>query len=129
MNMVGKCPGKRNIIASEVFKVIFSPYLKLNFFAVLSAENILLQTVPKAKAGGDAWGALGYHLVSQPTSRMPVSPALQSRQTAGLMAAVLHQMLQSPLQPGGGLKWRVHDRPVFRGSKMESSWSPCVQRV
>ena len=129
MNMVGKCPGKRNIIASEVFKVIFSPYLKLNFFAVLSAENILLQTVPKAKAGGDAWGALGYHLVSQPTSRMPVSPALQSRQIAGLMAAVLHQMLQSPLQPGGGLKWRVHDRPVFRGSKMESSWSPCVQRL
>ena len=113
--MLGKCPGKRNIVATEVLKVIFPLYLKLNFFAVLSAENILLQTTPKAKAGRAAWGPLGYHLVSRPTSRMPVSPALQSRPTAGLMAALLHQMLHSPLQLGGGLKWRVHDPPVFRG--------------
>ena len=109
--MLGKCPGKRNIIASEVLTVIFSLYLKLNFFAILSAENILLQTIPKAKAGRAAWGPLGYHLVSQPTSRMPVSPASQSGQTAGLMATVLHQVPHSPLQLGGGLKWRVHDPP------------------
>ena len=113
--MLGKCPGKRNIIASEVLTVIFSLYLKLNFFAILSAENILLQTIPKAKAGRAAWGPLGYHLVSQPTSRMPVSPASQSGQTAGLLAAVLHQVPHSPLQLGGGLKWRVHDPPVLRG--------------
>ena len=109
--MLGKCPGKRNIIASEVLTVIFSLYLKLNFFAILSAENILLQTIPKAKAGRAAWGPLGYHLVSQPTSRMPVSPASQSGQTAGFMATVLHQVPHSPLQLGGGLKWRVHDPP------------------
>ena len=98
-----KVPGKRNINANEVLQVIFPLYLKLSFFTMLSAESILLQIVPKAKAGGAVRGPLGYTWYPSPPAECQSHLPCKADRLQVAMAAAWHRMLQPPLQLGGRL--------------------------